>query len=143
MSEFLLEILAEEIPAGVLPSAREELLRKVQEAFDGARLGGSLTVHSTSRRLILVGEGVASQQPDTTEEVVGPSAAAAWDADGKPTRAAEGFARAQGVTVDDLRVEQLPKGPYVVATKKVPGRPAMEVIGEILPPIVAKMTFPG
>ncbi len=142
MSEFLLEILAEEIPAGVLPSAREELLRKAQEAFDGARLGGSLVVHSTSRRLILVGEGVAAQQPDTSEEVVGPSAAAAWDADGKPTRAAEGFARAQGVTVDDLRVEQLPKGPYVVATKKVPGRPAIEVIGEILPPIVARMTFP-
>ncbi len=142
MSEFLLEILAEEIPAGVLPSAREELLRKVQEAFAEARLGGTFQVHSTSRRLILVGEGIADDQPDVTTEVVGPSAAAAYEPDGAPTRAAEGFARAQGVTVDDLRVEQLPKGPYVVATKKVPGRPAMEVIGELLPPIVTKMTFP-
>jgi len=142
MSEFLLEILAEEIPAGVLPAAREELLRRVQEAFGEARLGGTLEVHSTSRRLILVGEGVADHQPDVTTEVVGPSAAAAWDADGAPTKAAQGFARAQGVTVDDLRVEQLPKGPYVVATKTVPGRPAVEVIAELLPPIVSKMSFP-
>jgi glycyl-tRNA synthetase beta chain len=142
MAEFLLEILAEEIPAGVLPPAREELLRRVQEAFVEARLGGTLEVHSTSRRLILVGEGIAEHQPDVTTEVVGPSAAAAWDADGAPTKAAQGFARAQGVTVDDLRVEQLPKGPYVVATKRVPGRPAVEVIAELLPPIVSKMSFP-
>jgi glycyl-tRNA synthetase beta chain len=142
VSEFLLEILAEEIPAGVLPSAREELLRKVNEAFAEARLGGKLEIYSTPRRLVLAGEGIADHQPDVSSEVVGPSAAAAYDADGAPTKAAHGFARAQGVTVDDLRVEQLAKGPYVVATKTVPGRPAVEVIGELLPPIVSKMTFP-
>jgi glycyl-tRNA synthetase beta chain len=142
MSELLLEILAEEIPAGVLPSAREELLRKVEDALGEARLGGILQVHSTPRRLVLVGEGIAEHQPDVSTEVVGPSAAAAYDAEGVPTKAAEGFARAQGVTVDDLRVDQLPKGPYVVATRIVPGRPAVEVLGEILPPIVTKMTFP-
>ncbi|HQR68900.1 MAG TPA: glycine--tRNA ligase subunit beta, partial [Thermoanaerobaculia bacterium] len=67
MAEFLLEILAEEIPAGVLPPAREELLRRVQEAFVEARLGGTLEVHSTSRRLILVGGGIAEHQPDVTK----------------------------------------------------------------------------
>ena len=142
MSEFLLEILAEEIPAGVLPAAREELLRKVSEAFAEARLGGELAVHSTSRRLVLVGEGIADHQPDVTSEVTGPSAAAAYDAEGAPTRAAQGFAKSHGVTVDDLRVAQTPKGPYVVATKTVPGRPAVEVIAELIPPIVSKMTFP-
>ncbi|MFI5180413.1 MAG: glycine--tRNA ligase subunit beta [Thermoanaerobaculia bacterium] len=142
MAELLIEILAEEIPAGVLPSSREELLRKVREAFEDARLGGTLEVHSTSRRLILVGEGIEEHQPDVSSEVVGPSAAAAYAEDGTPTRAAEGFARAHGISVDDLRVVTLPKGPYVVATKTVPGRPAVEVIAEILPPIVAKMAFP-
>jgi glycyl-tRNA synthetase beta chain len=142
MAELLLEILAEEIPAGVLPSAREELLKKVLEALEDSRLDGTLVVHSTSRRLILVGEGIAEQQPDVTSEVVGPSAAAAYAADGTPTRAAEGFARSHGISVDDLRVVTLSKGPYVVATKTVPGRPAVEVIAEFLPPIVAKMTFP-
>ncbi len=142
MSELLLEVLSEEIPAGVLPGAREELLRKVEEALAEARLGGTLQVHSTPRRLILVGEGIADHQPDVSTEVVGPSAAAAYDAEGAPTNAAHGFARAQGVTVDDLRVEQLPKGPYVVATRTVPGRAAVEVLGELLPPIVSRMTFP-
>ncbi|HEX7527943.1 MAG TPA: glycine--tRNA ligase subunit beta, partial [Thermoanaerobaculia bacterium] len=64
MAEFLLEILAEEIPAGVLPMAREDLLARVSAAFAEARLGGTLTVYSTSRRLALVGEGVADHQPD-------------------------------------------------------------------------------
>jgi glycyl-tRNA synthetase beta chain len=142
MSEFLLEILAEEIPAGVLPGAREDLLARVSNAFSEARLGGTLTVHSTSRRLILVGEGVADRQPDATLEVTGPPASRGFDADGRPTKAAEGFAKAQGVSVDDLAVVQLPKGPYVVAKKTVPGRPASEVIAEVLPPLVEKMTFP-
>ena len=53
-----------------------------------------------------------------------------------------GFAKAHGVTVEDLQVASLPKGPYVVARKVTPGRPANEVIGEILPPLVEKMTFP-
>jgi glycyl-tRNA synthetase beta chain len=142
MSEFLLEILAEEIPAGVLPGAREDLLARVSNAFAETRLGGTLTVHSTSRRLILVGEGVADRQPDATLEVTGPPASRGFDAEGKPTKAAEGFAKAQGVSVDDLAVVQLPKGAYVVAKKTVPGRPASEVIAELLPPLVEKMTFP-
>jgi glycyl-tRNA synthetase beta subunit len=59
VAELLLEILAEEIPAGVLPAAREDLLSRFSSAFAEARLGGTLTVHSTSRRLVVVGEGVA------------------------------------------------------------------------------------
>ena len=57
MAELLFEILAEEIPAGVLPAAREDLLARVTAAFAEARLGGTLAVHSTSRRLVLVGRG--------------------------------------------------------------------------------------
>jgi glycyl-tRNA synthetase beta chain len=141
VAEFLFEILAEEIPAGVLPSAREELLARVSAAFAEARLGGRLAVHSTSRRLALVGEELVDQ-PDAESEITGPPASAGYDADGKPTKAAIGFAKAQGVAVEDLRVVSLPKGTYVVARKVTPGRPAAEVIGEILPRLVEKMTFP-
>ena len=142
MAEFLLEILAEEIPAGVLPQAREELLKRVGEAFEEARIGGTLSVHSTSRRLILVGHDIAERQPDLEAESVGPSVAAAYGEDGAPTKAAEGFARGQGVAVTDLYVVTLPKGAYVAAKRTIPGRPAPEVIAELLPPIVTKMTFP-
>ncbi|HEX2800101.1 MAG TPA: glycine--tRNA ligase subunit beta, partial [Thermoanaerobaculia bacterium] len=142
MAEFLFEILAEEIPAGVLPAAREELLARVTAAFAEARLGGTLAVHSTSRRLALVGEDVADRQRDAETEVTGPPASIGYDADGNPTKAATGFAKAHGVAVEDLRVASLPKGAYLVARKVTPGRPANEVIGEILPPLVEKMTFP-
>ncbi len=142
MAELLFEILAEEIPAGVLPAAREELLARVTAAFAEARLGGTFAVHSTSRRLALVGQDVADQQRDTETEVTGPPASVGYDADGNPTKAAAGFAKAQGVAVEDLRVATLPKGAYLVARKVTPGRPANEVIAEILPPIVEKMTFP-
>ena len=142
MAEFLFEILAEEIPAGILPAAREDLLARVSAAFAEARLGGTLTVYSTSRRLALVGEGVADLQPDAEADVTGPPASVGFDVDGNPTKAAIGFAKAQGVTVEDLHVAVLPKGPYVVARKVTPGRAASEVIGEILPALVEKMTFP-
>ncbi|HEX2757113.1 MAG TPA: glycine--tRNA ligase subunit beta, partial [Thermoanaerobaculia bacterium] len=142
MAEFLFEILAEEIPAGVLPAAREELLARVTAAFAEARLGGTLAVHSTSRRLVLVGEDVADHQRDAETEVTGPPASIGYDADGNPTKAATGFAKAHGVAVEDLRVASLPKGAYLVARKVTPGRPANEVIGEILPPLVERMTFP-
>ena len=111
-------------------------------AFAEARLGGTLSVHSTSRRLVLVGEDVADHQRDAETEVTGPPASIGYDADGNPTKAATGFAKAHGVAVEDLRVASLPKGAYLVARKVTPGRPASEVIGEILPPLVEKMTFP-
>ncbi len=142
MAELLIEILAEEIPAGVLGSARDDLLQRATEALGEARIGGTLTVHSTSRRLILVGENLPQRQADTEAEVTGPPASSAFDADGEPTRAAEGFARAQGIGVDDLRVVSLPRGEYVVARKVVPGRPTPEVIAEVLPPVIQRMTFP-
>jgi glycyl-tRNA synthetase beta chain len=142
VAELLVEILAEEIPAGVLPGARSELLSRFSEAMAGARIGGSYTVHSTARRLVLVGESLADRQPDIDTDAVGPSVAAAFDAERNPTRAAEGFARAQGVSVDDLRVVSLKKGEYVVVHKTVPGHLTSDVIAELLPPIVEKMTFP-
>jgi glycyl-tRNA synthetase beta chain len=140
--ELLIEVLAEEIPAGVLPAARTELLEKVSGALKDARVGGTYFVHSTSRRLILVGQDLSERQADHETEVVGPSAAAAFDADGEPTRAAVGFAKAQGVSVDDLRVASLPKGEYVVAQKTVSGRPTADLVAELFPPIVERMTFP-
>lgn len=142
MSEFLLEILAEEIPAGVLPAARNELLQSVAKALADQRVNGTFFVHSTSRRLILVSKDLPEAQDDYETEATGPSASVAFDADGRATRAAEGFAKGQGVEVADLLVVSTPKGKYVSARKKVAGRPTADILAEILPPIVQKMTFP-
>lgn len=142
MAEFLFELLAEEIPAGVLPDTRKDLLQHFAKALADARINGRFFVHSTSRRLILVAKDVPAAQEDHPTEAIGPSAAAAFDREGKPTRAAEGFARSQGVTVESLSVTKMAKGDYVVARKVVPGKKTSDVIAETLVPILEKMTFP-
>ena len=142
MAEFLLEILAEEIPAGVLPATRSELLEKVARVLAEERIEGTFFVHSTSRRLILTSPDLPEKQVDRTVESTGPSFAAAYDAEGRPTRAAIGFAKSQGVEVESLLSQETPKGRYVAARKLIEGRFAPEVIAEVLPPIIEKMSFP-
>ena len=109
MSELLLEILAEEIPAGVLSQARNDLLRGLAEALAVERIEGTFFSHSTSRRHVLFSLDLPEMQDDHEVEAVGPSVKVAFDAEGRPTRAAEGFARGQGVAVEALRVVSTPK----------------------------------
>lgn len=142
MSEFLLEILAEEIPAGVLSQARNDLLRGLADALAAERIEGTFFAHSTSRRLVLFSRDLPEVQEDHEVEAVGPSVKVAYDAEGRPTRAAEGFARGQGVAVEALRVVSTPKGEYVSVRKVVEGRFTSEILGEVIPSVVAKMTFP-
>ena len=142
MSEFLLEILAEEIPAGVLSQARNDLLRGLADALAAERIEGTFFAHSTSRRLVLFSRDLPEVQEDHEVEAVGPSVKVAYDAEGRPTRAAEGFARGQGVAVEALRVVSTPKGEYVSVRKLVEGRFTSEILGEVIPSVVAKMTFP-
>ena len=142
MSEFLLEILAEEIPAGVLPAARTELLEGAARVLAEQRINGTFFAHATPRRLILFSRDLPERQDDCAVEVIGPSVKVAFDAEGKPTRAAEGFARGQGVSVDSLAVVDTPRGDYVAARKVVEGRSTAELIEEVIPGLVEKMTFP-
>ncbi len=142
MSEFLLELLAEEIPAGVLASARNDLLTGVARALADQRINGTFFVHSTPRRLILFSRDLPEFQDDHPVEAVGPSVKVAYDADGRPTRAAEGFARGQGVAVEALVTVSTPKGDYVAARKVIEGRPTQDILAEVVPPVVRGMTFP-
>jgi glycyl-tRNA synthetase beta chain len=142
MSEFLLEILAEEIPAGVLSQARSDLLRGLADALAAERVEGTFFSHSTSRRLVLYSRDLPEAQEDHEVEAVGPSLKVAYDAEGRPTRAAEGFARGQGVAVEALRVVSTPKGEYVSVRKVVEGRFTSEILSEVVPVVVGRMTFP-
>ena len=142
MSEFLFEILAEEIPASVLPAARTELLQEVASALAAERVNGTFFGHSTSRRLVLVSRDLPERQEDRDLDVTGPPASAAFGADGRPTRAAEGFAKGQGVEVESLVVIDTPKGRYVSARRRIDGQPTADVLARVLPPIVERMTFP-
>ncbi len=141
-ADLILEVGTEEIPAGFLAPALKQLELLARNGLAENRLGcGNLRALGTPRRLVLVAEAVAGSQPDVVEEKVGPSVQAAFDRDGNPTRAAQGFARSNGVEVADLLRVETEKGTYVAVRKQITGRPAVEVLAELLPAWIAKLHF--
>ncbi len=141
--DFLLEIRTEEIPAPALLPARLELARRLTETLsDEALSPASVESFATPRRLAVALRGLPERQEDRFAEVLGPPAANAFDSDGKPTRAAAGFAKAQKVDVADLVVVDSPRGPTLAARRTTPGRQAADLLAEIIPRVVAELTFP-
>jgi len=142
-AELLLEIGTEEIPfqfiapaLATLKDLAEQMLKDQRLAFQSARTLG------TPRRLTLVVEGLATKQTSMVKEAMGPSKAVAFDPAGQPTRAATGFASGQGVAVQDLQIRRTPKGEYLFAVKQEQGLPANVVLKELLPQLIAKLSFP-
>jgi glycyl-tRNA synthetase len=140
---FLLEIGTEELPVADLALALGQLETAIPAMLDGARLSyKSVKVVGTPRRQAILVYELAPRQPDQTLEVQGPPAKVAFDANGVPTHAAEGFARKQGVPAEALRVVTEGDKSYVVATKTEEGRSAAEVLAEELPQLIAGLRFP-
>lgn len=134
MSDFLLEIGTDEIPARMIASATEELQRRLGELVTRERLADKAEVEafSTPRRIAVIAHGLTSSQPDAAEQMLGPGAAHAYK-DGQPTKAAEAFAKKAGVEVSDLITVTNAKGTYVAANVVRKGRPAKEILGELVP----------
>ena len=142
-STFLLEIGTEELPSGFLPNVLDELVMLSKQMFEGSRLKvDSLKVLGTPRRLALVVNGVELKQASLMEEVFGPPKSAAFDSAGNPTKAAEGFAKSQGVPVAHLVIKETPKGLYVCVQKQQKGLPAKRVLVDAVPSLLAKLHFP-
>ena len=140
--ELFLEIGTEEIPAGFIIRAMAEMEAMISRELTSARLPfGEIKTLATPRRLALVVKGIPAIQPDAEITVSGPSKKAAYDASGKPTKAAEGFARSQGVDVSSLRVIDTEKGEYLAVTRLETGRPTHELLSEILPQLIAGIPF--
>jgi glycyl-tRNA synthetase beta chain len=136
MADFLLEIGLEEIPARMIASAEAELGRRVTDLLTRERLieqgVGAVPTYSTPRRLAVLAQGVLLSQADTEEELTGPSWKVAFK-DGAPTAAAQAFAKKAGVAVEALTKVSMPKGEYVGATVKRPGRSAADLLAAELP----------
>jgi glycyl-tRNA synthetase beta chain len=142
--EFLLEIGTEEIPSSYLDNASEDLKGLAESYLQKNRipLSGGLFAYGTPRRLILFTERIAERQEDLIQEVTGPPKKAAYDKEGRPSKAAIGFAAKYGVSVDDLRVVKTPKGEYLHIKRKLPGRSTGEVLSEILPQLISEIPWP-
>ncbi len=140
--ELFLEIGCEEIPAGFIPRATADMEAIITKELALARLSFTeIKTLATPRRLVLVVKGIPAIQPDAELTATGPSIKAAYDAEGKPTKAAEGFARGQGVDVAALQTITTDKGEYLFVSKQVTGRPTYELLTELLPALVANIPF--
>ena len=140
---FVLEIGSEELPAADLTATVEHLRTAMPEFLAGLRLHyETLAVHGTPRRVAVLVEGLAERQPDAESTVKGPPADRAFDAEGKPSPAALGFARSRGVSVTELQVIEEARGRrYLAAVVRDPGRAAVEVLAEALPNFMAGIGF--
>ncbi|HET7103312.1 MAG TPA: glycine--tRNA ligase subunit beta, partial [Terracidiphilus sp.] len=135
MTDFLLEIGLEEIPARMIAGAEAELGRRIKELLTRERLvtqDARFWSYSTPRRLAVLVEGVAERQADTEERLTGPSWKVAFK-DGAPTAAAEAFAKKAGIAASALKKVTTARGEYVGATVKRAGRTATELLAAELP----------
>lgn len=137
------EIGTEELPAAAAWDAARQLREAAPAALRAARIPcGDVAAWSTPRRIVLAVEEMALHQEDVVREVRGPAARVAYAAEGRPSPAAEGFARAQGVAVASLERRSTPQGEYVFAIFRSPGGPTIKALGEVLPALAAGLEFP-
>lgn len=142
MKELLLEIGTEEIPAGFVPRALSDLQELFRRAFEVHRIDfEGIRTFGTPRRIVLSAESVADRQRDEEIKKVGPSRMAGFDAQGRPTKAAIGFAKSQSVPVESLEVIQTEKGEYLCAIKKELGKATVDLLPFLLPEIILSIPF--
>jgi glycyl-tRNA synthetase beta chain len=139
--ELLLEIGTEEIPAGFIPLALAGMQELLKKEMDARRVGyGEMRVMGTPRRLTLWAELEDHQQP-LEQERIGPPKAVAFDAQGKPTKAALGFAQKEGVGIEALEVIKTEKGEYLCVRRHEQGRDTSLLLTEILPRVITDLPF--
>ncbi len=129
----LVEIGVEELP-------HTDVLRAEQQVGDAAREllaetaleHGDVTVHATPRRVALTIVGLSAREADTSKTVRGPKVAAAYEDDGKPTKALAGFLRGNGASPDDVVKAEIDGHEYVTVVKEVPGRTSSQIAADVV-----------
>lgn len=138
MEKLLFEIGTEEIPAKFMPGILKQLKELAAVKMQELRIPfEDITVYGTPRRMAFIADGVAETQADVVVEAKGPSVKIAY-VSGAPSKAAQGFARGQGVDVKDLVV----RDNYVYAVKHLAGQPVVELLPGLLMDILTSLSFP-
>ena len=141
-NSYLLEVGVEEMPAHVVTPSIKQLHKRVADYLKEERIAfDGIKEYATPRRMALLISGLADKQPDIDESVKGPAKKIAQDADGNWTKAAIGFTRGQGATVDDIEFKDVKGVEYVFVEKHIAGKPVAEVL-QGLPDVITAMNFP-
>ncbi len=136
MPDLLIELFSEEIPARMQARASEDLKKRVTDGLVEAGLTyAGAAGFATPRRLTLTVQGVSAESPTVSEERKGPKADA-------PEKAIEGFLRATGLTRDQLEERDTPKGAVLFASLRKEGRPAAEIVAEVLEQVIRSFPWP-
>lgn len=143
MTDYLLELGVEEFPADYVESTKDQLktLFKSQLTKRGIRVD-SLQVESTPRRFAVILFGLNIDTSERTEEVKGPSVKVAYNDQGQPTKALQGFMRSKGLTEADLHQKDLNGADYVYGTIKIVTESLETQLSEMVPEIIRQLTFP-
>src|SRR5216683_7213173 len=143
-TDFVFEIGCEEIPAGMLPGAAKELKAILEKYLTTHNLleNACIETFAAPRRLAATCTDIRMRQADEIKEMMGPPKSVSFDNAGKPTRAAESFAQKIGLPVDKLSLVATPKGEYLAAQQVIPGRPAKDILEEVLPLAVKEIPWP-
>ena len=141
-NSYLLEVGVEEMPAHVVTASIKQLHERVAKYLKEQRITfDSIREYATPRRMALLIEGLSDKQPDIDESVKGPAKKIAQDQDGNWTKAAIGFTRGQGATVDDIEFKDVKGTEYVFVEKHIAGKSVAEVL-QGLPKVITSMNFP-
>ncbi len=141
--DLLFEIGTEELPPMALSRLAKALADGVEAGLKQAKLEfDTVTWFASPRRLAFIVTQLASEQPDVDSERRGPAVAAAFDEDGNPTRAVQGFAKSCGVEVEALEKLETDKGAWLVHRSVVKGKPLAELLPDILSQSIAKLPIP-
>jgi glycyl-tRNA synthetase beta chain len=142
--EVLLEIGVEELPAAWLPGLTRQLAARLDARLQEYRIGAGAPIESfsTPRRLTARVAKIAERQEDLEETVSGPPVSAAIGPDGRPTPAALGFAKKQGVAFEDLTRTRTARGEYLAYRKRVRGKSAVDTLPGLLAGLLRDLSFP-
>ncbi|MBB1062778.1 glycine--tRNA ligase subunit beta [Limosilactobacillus fastidiosus] len=141
-NSYLLEVGVEEMPAHVVTPSIKQLHERVAKYLKEQRISfDKIQEFATPRRMALLIQGLSDKQPDIDESVKGPAKKIAQDADGNWTKAAIGFTRGQGASVDDIEFKEVKGVEYVFVEKHIAGKSVAEVL-KGLPDVITSMTFP-
>lgn len=143
MADFILEIGIEEMPARFVPRLGKDI-EKIFRSLLADRMIGfeDVKTYATPRRLSVAVSGMAEAQDRVEEEVSGPPVSIAYDGDGNPTKACEGFARSQGIAMEDIYTLKTDKGEYLAARKAVGGADTVEILPELCVEAISSLSFP-
>ena len=143
-NRFLFELGTEEIPAWMIEAASRQLAEGIAAGLEGLKVSfqSPLRRFSTPRRLAVIVERLPESQPERREVIAGPPLRVAFDEQGNPTRAAEGFARKMGVAVSDLEEVESDRGAYLSYARTLPGRPVPDLLPQVIEQAIRAIHWP-